>query len=101
MREVLRKLIKAPSVAGFEGEVRTIIANEFKRLGLKVKIDVIGNVIGVKADGRKYRLMLAAHMDQIGLMITYIDEKGYAHFSAKGYDARVLYGQHVVFYGEK
>lgn len=61
----------------------------------------MGNVIGIRKTADEPRIMIAAHMDQIGLMINHIDEKGYLYFSARGFDHRVLYGLQVVVHGEK
>jgi len=99
--ELLEKLVMAPSITGFETEARKVIIEELKSLGIEVEVDIIGNVIGKVKRKDKPKIMLVAHMDQIGIMVTYIDEKGYIHFTARGYDPRILYGQRVVLYTKK
>ncbi len=78
MKEILEKLSNASGVSGFEDEVREIIFNELDGFVDEIKIDEMGNLIAVKngePDGKK--IMLAAHMDEIGLMVRYIDERGF------------------------
>ncbi|RLE53612.1 MAG: M42 family peptidase [Candidatus Methanomethylicota archaeon] len=101
VKQILKRLVEAPSVPGFEDEVRKVIAKEFKNLNLKVEVDVMGNVIGLKEGEDNPRIMIAAHMDQVGLMVTHIDDDGYLRFTAKGLDQRVLYGLQVIVHGEK
>lgn len=77
MKDLLKKLADAQGVSGFEDEVRNIIIDELKDHVDSVDVDELGNVITTrngKADGKK--IMLAAHMDEIGLMVRYIDKKG-------------------------
>jgi endoglucanase len=68
---------------------------------MSIESDVMGNLYGIKKGGEKYKLMLAAHMDQIGIMVTNIDEKGFVYFAARSFDPRVIYGQKVTLYTEK
>ena len=72
--ELLRKLTQAYGVSGIESRVRDIIINEVKDLG-EVTVSPMGNVtLHIKGDGKK--LLFAAHMDEIGLMVTYIEDSG-------------------------
>lgn len=85
MKDLLKKLADAPGVSGFEDEVRDIMINELKDSVDKIEIDQLGNLIATrngKPDGKK--IMLAAHMDEIGLMIRYIDKNGFIKFSKIG-----------------
>jgi putative aminopeptidase FrvX len=85
MKDLLKKLADAPGVSGFEDEVRDIMINELKDIVDKIEIDQLGNMIATrngKPDGKK--IMLAAHMDEIGLMIRYIDKNGFIKFSKIG-----------------
>lgn len=100
--ELLRKLTSAFGPSGNEDEVAKIIINEINNYADEVKRDRLGNVIAVKRrfnnDSNNKKLMLAAHMDQIGVMITEIDERGYLRFTNVGYidPYSVLY-HNVVF----
>jgi len=93
--EVLRDLMEAPAVTGFEEQRRKRIIEQFSKYCDRVSVDVIGNVIGTIGGGER-SVMLAGHYDQLGFMVRHIDEKGYAHFSpVGGWDPRVAYGTRV------
>lgn len=101
IRKILEELVVTPSVSGFEREIRRKVSAILSAMNMEVYSDVMGNLYGVKRGGDKFRLMLAAHMDQVGLMVTNIDEKGFIYFSARSFDPRVIYGQRVALYTEK
>jgi len=95
MFEVLKDFMDAPAVTGFEEQRRKRIIQHFSNYCDSVSVDVIGNVIGTIGEGER-SVMLAGHYDQIGFMVNYIDDKGYAHFSpVGGWDPRVVYGMRV------
>lgn len=92
---MLKDLLERPGVTGFEEQRRRCIADYFSRFCENVSMDVIGNVIGTMGDGDR-SIMLAGHYDQIGFMILYIDDDGYACFKQiGGWDPRVIYGTRV------
>lgn len=81
--ELLKKLTECISPSGREDEIRSIIENELKDVCDEIYRDVLGNLIcHKKGNGKK--LMLAAHMDEIGFMVTYIDDNGFLRFSNVG-----------------
>lgn len=85
MKDLLEKLSNATGISGFEGNIREIIKDELKDYVDDIEIDNLGNIIAVKKgkeNGKK--IMLAAHMDEIGLMVRYIDKKGFINFSKIG-----------------
>lgn len=85
MKKLLEKLSNAPGISGFEEEIRKIIFNELDGLVDEIKIDDMRNLIAVKnGDPNGEKIMLAAHMDEIGLMVRYIDSKGFVKFSKIG-----------------
>jgi putative aminopeptidase FrvX len=100
MKDLLKKLADAPGVSGFEEEVRNIIIDELKDHVDSVDVDELGNVITTrngKADGKK--IMLAAHMDEIGLMVRYIDKEGFIKFSKiGGINDQMLLNQEVTIH---
>lgn len=89
---LLRKLTEASGVSGNEKEVRDIIINEIKDHVDEYRIDTLGNLIAIKKGQPQYpRIMLAAHMDEVGLMVKSIDENGFIKFlTVGGIDDRVL-----------
>lgn len=110
MKALIKKLVETASPSGFESAVREVIRNEIKPQ--KGNADALGNLIirmGNKTrDG--LRVMLAAHMDEIGVMVSHVDENGFARFSPLGggvrphtcFGGRVqfLNGAHGVINGE-
>lgn len=96
MEELLRKILCASGVSGYEGEIAAIMQQELKKSCDEVEIDNFGNVIARKGRGKK-KIMLAAHMDEIGLVVKHITKEGYLHFiKIGGIDDRVLVGQRVI-----
>lgn len=102
MKELIQKLSEASGVSGHEDEVNEIIQNYFCKYIDEIKNDKLGNLICIKK-GRKNngnKIMLAAHMDEIGLMVKDIDEKGYIKFTnIGGIDQRTLLCQEVIIHG--
>lgn len=98
MDELLKKIIMAPGISGHEGPVAQIMAAELRATTDEVSVDCSGNVIARKkaAAGAK-KIMLAAHMDEIGLMVKHISKEGFVSFiKIGGIDDRILLGQRVV-----
>lgn len=83
MFETIKKLSQAFGVAGNEDMIRQVITNEVSGKVDEIRVDTLGNLICVKK-GTGKKIMLAAHMDEIGLIVTYIDEKGFLRFSNVG-----------------
>ncbi len=85
MRELVQKLTGIYGPAGNEELISQAIREEIEPYVDEIKVDVMGNLIATrKGNGNGKRIMLAAHMDQIGLMITHIDEKGFLRFARIG-----------------
>lgn len=99
--DFLRELVGTPSPSGFESRIQAIIA---KRIGTycdEVRTDVHGNVIGAINPTAPLRVMLAGHCDEIGLMITHIDSRGFIYVAqVGGIDASVMDGQRVRIHAE-
>ncbi|WP_321421480.1 M42 family metallopeptidase [uncultured Methanobacterium sp.] len=85
MKELLEMLSNASGVSGFEDEIRDLMMNQLEGHVDEMYVDNLGNLIAIKkgkSEGKK--VMLAAHMDEIGLIVRYIDEKGFIKFSKLG-----------------
>lgn len=97
---VLQRLSEMNGPAGFEGPVREYVSDLARRLGAEVSVDKMGNVHGhVKGGGPK--VMLIAHMDEIGLMVADIDDDGFIYFTnLGGWDPRLLPGLEVTVMAE-
>lgn len=85
MFELLKKLTESFGVSGNEEEIREVITNEVKNKVNEIKVDPLGNLICIKkGNGKGKKIMVAAHMDEIGVMATFIDENGFIRFSNIG-----------------
>ena len=80
---LLEKLCNATGPSGFEGEVREIIKEEIKNYVDEVKVDVMGNIIAHKK-GKGKKVLIDAHMDEVGFIITGYNEDGTLRFEALG-----------------
>ena len=101
MDVLLKKILEAPGIPGYEGEIAKIIYDELKKSCSEVHIDNSGNVIAKKGKGKK-KIMLAAHMDEIGLMVKHITKEGFLYFiKLGGIDDRILPAQRVVVKSKK
>lgn len=100
MIKLIKRLSEAHGVPGSEDEVRSIITGELKGC-CKIEQDVMGNLIAKKGKGKK-KVMLAAHMDEIGLMVRHIDDDGFIRFITLGgfFDQTIL-NQPVVVHTRK
>jgi len=86
MKDTIKKLVEAYGPSGYEDQIRDIIHQEIKGLADEVRADALGNLIARKGEKSETGLtvMLSAHMDEIGVMVSYIDEKGFARFTPIG-----------------
>jgi putative aminopeptidase FrvX len=86
MKDTLKKLVEAYGPSGYEDQTRDLIRDEIKALADEIRVDALGNMIARKGtkgdDGLK--IVLSAHMDEIGVMVTHIDKKGFARFTNIG-----------------
>ncbi|MBQ9979527.1 MAG: M20/M25/M40 family metallo-hydrolase [Oscillospiraceae bacterium] len=102
MIETVKTLCALNGVSGSEDAVRDYILTRVMPYADKIDTDAMGNVLVFKKGAKDAgKIMLAAHMDEVGLIITHITDEGYLKFSAVGgIDRRVLLGKKV-FIGEK
>jgi len=98
--EFLRRCMETVCPSGFEEEISRIWRKEADRFAERTWADSHGNSFAVVNEGGIPRVMLAGHADEIGLMITYIDDNGYLSFAGiGGWDPQVLPGQRVWIQG--
>ncbi len=95
---LLKTLTEVNGVSGNEDEVRNLIRNAIEPHVDSIRIDAIGNLIAIKNQNSSgSKLMLSAHMDEIGLMVVSIEKSGLLKFrTVGGIDERVLVSKHVV-----
>jgi tetrahedral aminopeptidase len=98
--DLLKRLCELPGVAGREDAVAALVREELRGLVDEVSTDALGNVVGVKRGGGGPRVMVAAHMDEIGFLVKHIDERGFIRLqTVGGFDPRVLPAQRVLVHG--
>ena len=101
--EILESLSNACGVTGREDEVRSLMKKFLKPYTSEVKEDKLGNIIGIK-EGKKDapKVMIAGHMDEIGLLVKTISKEGFIQFmKLGGIDDRILPAQRVLVYTDK
>ena len=88
MKQLLKQLTETFGPSGYEDKVRKLVQAEVKPLADEVKVDALGNLIArkkpTKASKESKRIMVAAHMDEIGLMVSHVDANGFVRFSPLG-----------------
>lgn len=99
--DLLTALSEAHAPSGHEQAVRDIVRPELEATCDRVVEDPLGGIAGVR-DGDGPRLMLAAHMDEVGLMVRHVDDRGFLRVvPLGGWDARTLVSQRVVVHGRE
>lgn len=95
--ELLKLLSETPGVSGREERIREIVIKELRPLVDELQVDALGNVTAIKRGSGELRVMLAAHMDEIGFMVRYVDDQGFIRLQPLGgFDPRVLVAQRVL-----
>ena len=88
MKKLLQTLTETFGPSGYENEVRQIVRNEVEPLVDEVRVDTLGNLIARKRPAKSTRetkrVMIAAHMDEIGVIVSHVDEKGFVRFLPVG-----------------
>ncbi|MEQ8790200.1 MAG: M42 family metallopeptidase [Pirellulaceae bacterium] len=98
-KEFLVKLLETPSPSGYEAKIQDVVRDYVSDFADEVKTDVHGNVIACRNPGAPLRVMLAGHCDQIGLLVTQIDELGFIYTQTiGGWDPQQLIGQRMTIW---
>lgn len=93
--ELLQQLSEVAGIPGREERVRAIVRRELEGIVDELREDALGNLIAIKRGSGK-RVMLSAHMDEIGFVVRFIDERGFLRVhSAGGFDLRNLFARQV------
>lgn len=100
--QLLEKLSNAFGPSGLENEVVHILRKELEKCADETQGDKLGNVMFYHEGKKGYpRVMLSAHMDEVGFMITYVEDSGFLRFDTWGITNNIMPGQRVVFKGER
>ncbi|SER09848.1 M42 family metallopeptidase [Neolewinella agarilytica] len=99
---LLTSICEAPGVSGFERRIRELVLREVRELADEVEVDNMGNVIAILRGKSSKRVMVAAHMDEIGFIVNHIDDKGFIRFlPLGGFDPKTLTAQRVIVHGRE
>ena len=99
---LLKTICTTPGAPGFEQEIRNLVLQELEGLVDEVEIDNMGNVYAIKKGKGDKRVMVGAHMDEIGFIVTHIDDNGFIRFhTLGGFDPKTLTAQRVLVHGKK
>ncbi len=98
MKTLIKKLVETAGPSGFESQIRAVIRAEVENYVDEVRVDSLGNLICRKGAKEGLKVMVAAHMDEIGVMATYVDDDGFVRFTnVGGVFPRNCVGGHVRF----
>ncbi len=96
----LKSLLSAPGPSSFEHRPAKLWREQAKKYGAEVRVDSYGNSFAGFAVGKKKKILLSGHIDEIGLIIHYIDEQGLLYFKpVGGWDSQQLIGQRIRIMG--
>ena len=101
--DLLSEVCMTPGAPGYESRIRALVLSELEGHAEEVCIDNMGNVVAVKKgrDSSK-KVMVTAHMDEIGFIVTHIDDRGFVRFhTLGGFDPKTLTAQRVIIHGRK
>jgi len=99
---LLEEICKIPGAPGFEQPIRAFIMKQLEGLVDEVRTDAMGNVVAIKKGKGEKKLMLAAHMDEISFIVTFIDDDGFIRIHPLGgFDPKTLTAQRVIIHGSK
>ncbi|TDT60934.1 M20/M25/M40 family metallo-hydrolase [Fonticella tunisiensis] len=103
-RELLSKLSDSFGISGNEHNLHNILSEYFKKYTDEIKIGKLGDFTAIKrgTSNGKYKIMVQAHADEIGLIVKDIDERGFVHFTrVAGVDPKTLPAQEVIIHGKR
>lgn len=105
IRKNLRELSEVIGISGFEAEARDLIQQQIEPLVDEAWVDPLGNLLAIRKGAKKHpRILLDAHVDEIGFIVRYIHENGFLRLTPiGGWDPRILPGHRVILrpYGTK
>jgi putative aminopeptidase FrvX len=86
MKPLIQKLVETQGPSGYETQIRAMVRDEVEAYADEIKVDALGNLIVRKGNGTAegIKIMLAAHIDEIGVMVTQVDANGFIRFTTLG-----------------
>ncbi|MCB0820008.1 MAG: M42 family metallopeptidase [Bacteroidetes bacterium] len=99
--KLLKEICETPGAPGYENRIRDLVLREVTSMGLRPEVDNMGNVTVLVKGKKDRKIMVGAHMDEIGFMVTHIDDKGFVRFTTLGgFDPKTLTAQRVLIHGK-
>lgn len=100
--DLLKEIAEVAGAPGHEQRIREVVLREVKPLVDDITIDNMGNVYAIKKGKSDKRVMVGAHMDEIGFIVTHIDDNGFVRFhTLGGFDPKTLTAQRVIIHGKE
>jgi endoglucanase len=86
MKALIKKLVETTSPSGYESQIRAVVRQEVEPYADEVRVDALGNLIVRKGQRAPngLKIMLAAHIDEIGVIVTHVDAEGFVRFTTLG-----------------
>lgn len=98
--DLLKEITEVAGAPGHEQRVREMVINKVTPFVDEIKVDNLGNVYAIKKGKASKKVMVGAHMDEIGFIVTHIDEEGFVRFhTLGGFDPKTLTAQRVIIHG--
>lgn len=99
---LLKRICEIAGAPGFEQRIRALIIEEVKPYVDEIRTNNMGNVYAIKKGENNRKVMVGAHMDEIGFIVTHIDNNGFVRFhTLGGFDPKTLTAQRVVIHGKE
>lgn len=99
---LLAEICEVAGAPGFEHRVRQLVLREIEGLVDDIRLDNMGNIVAMRKGRSRKKVMIAAHMDEIGFIVTHIDENGFLRFhTLGGFDPKTLTSQRVIVHGRE
>ncbi len=100
--KLLKKICETPGAPGFESKIRELVIKEIKPYVHELRTDNMGNLIALIKGREQISIMASAHLDEIGFIVTHIDDQGFIFFhTLGGFDPKTLTAQRVIIHGKK
>lgn len=100
--DLLKEICETPGAPGFEQRIREVVLREVTPLVDEVRLDNMGNVTAIKKGKEDKKVMIGAHMDEIGFIVTHIDDDGFVRFhTLGGFDPKTHTAQRVIIHGKE
>ena len=98
---LFKKLVTTPGISGREERIRAAVREEIEDLVDEVAVDRLGNLMAIRK-GSEPRIMISAHMDSIGFLVSHVDDQGFLRITpVGGFDPRTLVMQRVLVSGKQ